>query len=457
MSRLYDESLCSDYAATRSTQISKEHNEIVNKAMALNEIIIQDKMHANYRPDRMGTVLRGLEFSEKTVEDVVGAGMSLSESVVGGNGFLGNYTAATLNIIAQEVGSSNKSETVLSLAFPDKAAPQYKVILDRIAGNSGMLPEYGGDSSALAAINPLDTHGVEYQSGLYAGRIIITAKHILMDRKRGQAALDQRGIGQLVAYNTNYIVNQAVTRKKYLLSQAVFNNGFSYAGGTINSNIPVGNFIQMSEPLGKLNTDGTVVYNTSLTYNPFVQLNSILSNPIFIKYRQYIKGLVVNGADLQAIMNHPNVKAVSNMMVMGSASLGSRKLSVQMGELTKELNAYYAPGFDFPLLADDDAWVGQDTYGSMDNLQQNFFVPRGKVYVLLDLTSTGGQAGAFHLTLNELDPNVDTPTMGLFSGVFARNLNNSDTSNRLDIVAGLAGAPAVYMPEAQFVLTGLYS
>ena len=47
--------------------------------------------------------------------------------------------------------------------------------------------------------------------------------------------------------------------------------------------------------------------------------------------------------------------------------------------------------------------------------------------------------------------------MGLFTGVFNRNLENSDTVNRLDIVASLAGAPAVYMPEACFTLTGLYS
>jgi len=52
---------------------------------------------------------------------------------------------------------------------------------------------------------------------------------------------------------------------------------------------------------------------------------------------------------------------------------------------------------------------------------------------------------------------VDSPAMGLFTGVFSRNLHNADTVNRIDVVASLAGAPAIYMPEAQFFLTGLYN
>ena len=76
---------------------------------------------------------------------------------------------------------------------------------------------------------------------------------------------------------------------------------------------------------------------------------------------------------------------------------------------------------------------------------------------MLDLTPMGGQNGAFQLTYNEVDPNIEAPAMGLYTGVFNRNLHNADTVNRIDIVGALSGAPAIYMPEAQFILTGLYS
>lgn len=122
--------------------------------------------------------------------------------------------------------------------------------------------------------------------------------------------------------------------------------------------------------------------------------------------------------------------------------------------MTKELNAYYAPSFEFPLLADDDVWVNQTTAGIMDNTKQNFFVPRGKMYITW-LDPMGGQSGA-SITYNQVDPNVESQAMGLFTGVFARNLYNSDTINRT-ILLGFISAPAVYMPEAQFVLTTLYS
>jgi len=130
------------------------------------------------------------------------------------------------------------------------------------------------------------------------------------------------------------------------------------------------------------------------------------------------------------------------------------------------MNAYYAPSFEFPLLADDDVWVNQNNDGTTKvspndatnaSSAQQFFVPRGKMFVILDLTPMGGQMGAFHLTYNEVDPNIEAPAMGLFTGVFNRNLYNADTVNRIDIVAALSGNPAVYMPEAFFVLTGLYS
>jgi hypothetical protein len=455
--RTYNQALCSEVTpVTRADQLrpadAKAADEIIRKGLELNEVI----KGTTYTTERFAKALEGLQFSEATVQHAYEHGLQLADDVA--TPAIGNWTFGSLNMIAQEVGSSLDKDTILGVAFPDKPVPEYKVMLDRIAANTGILPEFGGDSSVLPTIRPLDTYGLTYEPGLWGGRTMLTAKHLMFARKRGESTFADRGIGQLVAYNSVNVVTQAFTRKKYLLNQAIFNNSFIYGGAAIASNIPSGNYIAMYEAMGVLNADGSVTYASSdPLYTPFIAITNILNNPLFLKYRRYIRGIICNGADLQAMMNHPNVKAVTNLMVAGSTSLTSKKLDVQVGDQVKQLNSYYAPSFDFPLLADDDVWEGQNADGTSNNAAQNFFVPRGALYVLLDLTPTGGQNGAFHLTYNEVDPNVESPAMGLFTGVFNRNLENSDTTNRLDIVGALSGAPAVYMPEAQFILTGLYS
>jgi hypothetical protein len=259
----------------------------------------------------------------------------------------------------------------------------------------------------------------------------------------------------MIAYNTINIVTQAFTRKKQLINSAIFNNQFVYGSLAISSNIPSGNYIAMYQPMGTLEADGSVTYSpVDPLYTPFIAITNILNNPIFLKYRRYIVGIAVNGADLQAIMNHPNVKAVTTVLIAAGQSLGNKKMEVQVGDLVKELNAYYAPGFDFPLLSDDDVWVNQTASGNMDNTQQNFFLPRGSMYVLMNIPD--GPSGAFHLTYNEVDPNIDAPAQGLYTGAFNRNLYNSETTNRIDLVGAISGAPAVYRPEAQFIINGLY-
>lgn len=440
-----------EVAFEAKTKLSDKHQEIVEKALEFSEKLATDTRLQNLTLLQTQNLAQGMDFSEATVK---GMEVQFSDPAVP---FVGNWTTGTLNMVIQEVGSSMEPNTLLSMEFPDKPNPELLVILDRMSPNSGILPEFDGESSSLPGIRPLDSYGVQYEPGLWAGRCSIGSKQIMFARQRGGKDFATRGFGQMIAYNTVNLTTQALTRKKQLLVAAIFNNGFTYAGQTINSNIPAGNYVAL-ESMGALNADGSVTYaNSDPLYSPLTAITNILNNPEFLKYREYMVGIVMNAADLQAIMNHPNVKPVTNIFSAASASLGSRKLTLQIGDMTKELFGYYAPGFDVPLMADASVWLGQNADGTADDSAQNFFIPRGSMKVMLDLTSVGGQSGAFHLTYNQVDPNADNPAMGLFLGAFPRNLNNSDTVNRMDMVVGLAGAPAVYMPEAQFILNSLYS
>ena len=439
-------------------KLGHEQSQIVDKCLAFNETVAKAPNKSIHNLEKLA---QGLELSEKTIE-----GIQLSADDYA-TPAISNWTFGTLNMLIQEVGSSIEKDTLLSISFPDKSIPMYKAMIDRIVGNTGIAPEFNGNSSTLPTIRPLDTYGLTYEPGLWGARTFINSKDLAYARKRGTGDFNQRGYGQLVAYNAVNVVTQCFTRKKYLLNQAIFNNSFSYGGQSVSSNIPSSNFISLYQPMGTLNADSSVTYaNSDPLYTPIIAITNIVANPIFLKYRKYIKGILCNDADLQAIVNHPNVKPTTNALMMGGISLGNKTLKMQIGDVVKELTAYYAPSFDIPLLSDGDVWVGQNADGTTkvtpndatnSSSAQNFFVPRGKMFVLLDLTPIGGVLGNFLLTYNEVDPNIEAPAMGLYTGVFNRNLNNSDTVNRLDIVGVLSGAPAVLMPEACFVIDGLYS
>lgn len=451
-------------------QLTSEQKEIVDKAVELSECVF--KRNDLSTESKIAMFKDGgnkLQFSESSIS--AGAN-GYQFSIAGVNDvdpLLGNTTMATLGMIIQEVGSSLKKDGILSMMFPDKSVPEYRVILDRIAPNSGIAGEIGGDNGIIPNSRPLDSFRLEYQAGLWGVKTSLHSRDIMFNRKYGEKNFDLRGIGQLVAYNTVRNVTQCLTRKKKLLSDAIFNNGFVYGGANVSSNIPTANYISLSSAMGTLATNGRVTYsNGDPLYNPVTEITNILANPIFYKYRAHIKGFVMNNEDLRAIMNHPNVKAATNYLMMGSLRAGTEKLEVIMNGVSRQITAYYAPSFDIPFIADDEVWIQSNLDGTKKttpndattpNLNaQQFFIPRGKIFVLLDLTSTGGQAGAFHLTYNQVDPNTTSPSMGLFTGVFNRNLHNSDnTINRLDIVSSISGAPAVYMPEACFVITGLYT
>lgn len=442
-----------------SADSRKIADEVIEKAMSVNSILSKHSVDSG----RLSKIVEAAQFSESTMEFaenhsealIQGSGLKLAENP--NFSYVGNWTVAALELVIQEIGSSMEKDSILSLSFPDTPVRAYEVFVDRVAPNSGILPEFGGDSSNLPTIKPLDSFGLKYRPGLWAGRTSLTSKHLFYDRALGKDRLDERGVGQRVAYNSVNVLTMAYTRKKKLIADAIFNNGFIYAGQTVSSNIPNGNYIALSQPIGVLNNDGSVTYNTAdPLYNPFIAITNIVNNPAFLKYRKYIKAIVVNGADLQAIMNHPAVKSLTNLLYTASASL-NKTINIEVDGVVKELTGYFAPGFDIPIVADDDVWVGQDQYGNSDNSQQKFFIPRGRMFVLMDFPNQEGSLGGFHLTYNELDPNVENPVMGYFTGIFNRNLQNSEITNRIDIVGGFAGAPAVYRPEAIIIYTGLYS
>lgn len=381
-------------------------------------------------------------------------GFQLSE-IDAASPFVGQWTAGTLNLIIQEVGSTLNPNCKLSLAFPDKQIPFKMCMVDRIAPNSGILPEFYGYNTPIPVVKNLDTHGLVYEAALYAGRTILSSSVITSARKLGAVGFDERGIGQLIGYNAVNLLTQTYVRKNYQLAQAVYNNGFVWANKVISSNIPSENYIAL-DPMGTLNANGTCDYNNpDPLYSPLKAIFNILSNPAIAKYRNYIKAIILNAVDFQNIMQHPNVQPIINSAIMGTTSLGNRSLKLQINNLTQEFSAYYAPDFEIPLVSDSDVWVSQDAEGNIDNSKQNFFTPQGKMFVMMDIP--GLIQGGYHLTNNEIDLNQVNPAMGIYTGVFQRDLTNSDCTNSLHIVASLAGAPAVYAPESCIILTTLYN
>jgi hypothetical protein len=374
---------------------------------------------------------------------------------------VGSYTAAGLGLLIQAVGTGMQRFSALDLMFPNKTVESYNSWLDRMKPATGIMSEYGGDNAMLSNVRPLDTYTVSYTPGIWGNKLSLNSKMMTFGRELGGKNLDGRGIGQRIAYNMEYLYKMGYTRKKYSLVEMLFNNGYTYAGGIQASNIPAANYIEMYESMGTLNVDGSVTYSTTdPTYTPMQAISSVLNNPIFIKYREAVSGIYVNHADMMAMVNHPNVKPVTNYLAMGALKERG-KVKVVMDNIEQELNTYWAPGFDIPFLSDGDVWENQNNDGTPNNASQQFFVPRGAMMIVLDFKKLNDvkqrQFGAYHLCYNEVDPNSEAPAMGFFAGTFSRNLNNSNVTNQLDLVVALAGNPAMYMPEACFFITGLYS
>jgi hypothetical protein len=380
----------------------------------------------------------------------------------------GNWTVASLNMVVQEVGSSMSPTFILSEMFPDMSVPQQTVFLDKYAPNTGALPPYvNGATTPLPVVNPLQSKVLQYQSGLFGARTIIDDQTMAYVRQRGNPNFGVNGLAQTLAVNTQNLLTQAYTRKKLLISETIFNNGFNYDGASINSNIPTANFLSMT-PIGSISANGTVTYNTDPLYNPLTVLFQLVNNPAILKYRQYMRGIVFNSVDLSNIMNHPAVKAVTNAWTTATAGRWSTNPQNMQSGILNSILTYYNPSFEIPLIGDTDVWQDQTIDGQPStspndftnpNSAQRQFIPTGKAVILMDFSRAGGMVatpiGSFINTINKVDPAMQA--MGLFTGVFTRNLTNSDNINSIQLVTALAGAPALYRNEAIFVLKDIYS
>lgn len=449
----YNDEFCRDTPVIQCLSLSDEHNVILDKYMRVNEAIKASPLNAT--PRSLLNHQDKLQLSEGVVQSLIYANQNLQLSASDLSApIIGKWTFAALNLLIQEVGTSLDPSCPLDLIFPDKPVNSYTVMLDRLKGNSGVADPFFGDNNPITTVQQLDQYGISYKSALFANRIAITSQSLLFTRELGMSSFDQRGIGQLISYNMVNLTTMMFTRKKIMLYDMIFKNSYAWGQQIINSNIPAENFLPM-QPMGVLNANGTVTYNTSDPfYNPVLQFTQILNNPIFIKYRRYVKGLLMNTADIMAVMNHPNIKTVTNFFLAGTSG---ENMQIKIGNISRDIAKYYAPSFDFPLIGDDSFYVGTGPDGQINNNDQRFLLPRGAIYILLDLTSINAQQGAMHLTYNQVDPNVEDPTCGIYSGVFSKNLTNSETTNTIYLVCSGAFAPGLYMSEAQFIITGMYS
>lgn len=447
-------------------------NAALEKSFFLYEAIEEMKSASTLNLNNFIAVAKEVSFSEGRISELQkSSSESQQSSFSEPYGLVGNYTTAPMELLIQDIGTMPTVTPLLTSMFPNIPVSAQQVFIDKMQGFSGIAGEVNEDG-LIPVANRLNSYALQYSAGLWGVRIDIPVQDLLYKRMMGGSSLAQRGYLQEIAYNTINAVQKCNVRQHKLISDMIFNNGFTYRGADIVSNIPSDNIINLSAPIGSLDqTTGDVTYNTTSGFNPFSALAAALGAPILQKYRSCIKGMLINALDYQYMLSHPNSLALNGSLAMGSALL-DRSINISINNITKEVMAFFGTGQPIPLIPDNSLWVQDDVYGNTattPNLAygtlsgqtgaQQYFVPRGKILLLMDYSILGysGPAGAFHMTLSPLDMNYAEPAQGLFTAVVNRNLSNSDYMNKVSIFAGLSGGPALYRPNDIFMIGGLYS
>jgi hypothetical protein len=405
-------------------------------------------------------IRNNLEFSEGN-----GQG-ALDGNAVSGNPITSN-TFASLGIVSEIVGSNLNPQTLAGMILPDSPVNAYEVEADIVGGVSGILPYSGHDQNIISQISPRPTAGVVYRSALWTGICTLQGALLTNIRKMGSKNFSSRGVVQQITYNSIMMKTQADTLRNVLKNNALAYNEFLWGDQNIAMGIPDENYLAIS-PMGTYDSStGLCDYNNpDPYYNPIKALANIINLPHLRKYRQYIRGFIMNAGDFQNVMNYPTIQSLIQATMTAGMALPNVKRSIdQIKELGINLGHLYAPLNNIPIYPDDAVWVGQYADGTMNNDEQNYYVPTGTIYVLMDLPNIYGPIGNFLLTYNPNDGNYQgndesgelAQTKGLYMNVAERNWNNSDGGPRINLIVSLAGAPAIYNPQNVFIISGLYS
>lgn len=381
---------------------------------------------------------------------------------------IGNYTFGTLNMLIQEWGSTLTKDFSLSTMFPDIMVPEYKVMVERVTRVAGLINDWSINAE-FPAVRPLDTYGYEFEPAFHAGEIKLGAQEIFFARKKGGGNFKDRGLRQMIAMNSVNLMGKINTKKKMNLIDAVMGNGFSYLGTNFGSGVGAAQVYNIDT--SKVGTNAWWSQNSVgrvTTYNanafPLQDLANMISSwQSLLMYRHALKAIIFAYQDLVNLLNHPNVWTLKNYLAMSHEgsffqSLGDKILEYSLPshpevKLVADKDIFVPESLDGTARTANGIAQANDPFPLSPVVNPQSLFPTGIAMMAVDVSENGGRLGAYHLTINPASRNLERPEMG-YSMQVVPELDNPRSAPSISLIGSLSGAPAIYMPEAIFLLSG---
>lgn len=463
-----------------SFNINSKTQEIVERSEVLDQMLLKGSASEKDLSEALSIEINEsgdtLEVTDSLMAQLSERGEMIAE--LGDSAFapasntIGNFTFGSLGMLISEVGSTLTKDFSLTTMLPDLTVEEFKVMVERVSRVAGQIADWAPNAE-FPAVRPLDTYAYEFEPAFNAGEVKLGAQEIFYARKKGGGNFKDRGLRQLVAMNSVNLLGKINAKKKNNIVNTLLGNGFQWLGQTFAAGIPSQNVWSPPSAWWTVSkTTGVITYNNTTSY-PLIDLASMISSWIaLLPYRHAIKAIVFSYQDLVTLLNHPNVSdaygsgGLKNYLAMSHdnnffKNLGDRILS------------YVLPSHpDVKLIADKDIYVPEAADGSArfaytvngvnvdplstptsGTVSPTSFIPSGNAMIILDMSDIGAKLGAYHLTINPSSSNFDKPMMG-YNLEVKNVVNQPSSAPSISIVGSLAGAPAIYMPEAVFIMNG---
>lgn len=358
--------------------------------------------------------------------------------------------------LIMQIASTLEADFSLSKMFPDRLLPATDQIwVEWIEGTKGLAYDYVY-GSAVPQVRQLANGTYSYEAPAVREQKIYQEQQILFMRKLG-GPISDRGIMQQVAYNALDSMVRMQNKKKYTLSNFVFNGTYTFAPAngmapiTISSGVPASNTLTpISAAWGVAGSgvnSGTYVPNNSA--NPILDMQFWFSSSGTLKrLLPYVKGLIMNPNTAFLFIENTNTQAYINR-VLANPRVIQRDSTFNM-ELVANISIPAVRNFD--IIVDYTGWSSLSAAGVNPQLPTafNYFIPDGKIMFELDIPATyGGPMGDFVMLGQIQNGGFVNPQPGpflLLEDLTVPGSRGGLINPQLAQVSGYAGGPRIRRP-----------
>jgi hypothetical protein len=358
------------------------------------------------------------------------------------SGVLNDSHRHYINAVVEQVSATPPKDSIALKLMPTVNLPAAIIEHEVLSGVGGKTNERVLNAEGVAIAGRSSTPNL-FKPGSYQEHIPMYESDLLTLRKLG--SIGDRGVTGLTGGELNWLDMHAKkldirlkNRLHQLIWDALFLGQFVYQGRTYSFGVPSSNIIttatNWSQPKGSPDAG-----------NPFMDIVTIImQNPYLRKYKDAIKGLVIN----------PNTEANIILRSLEQGYITNNNIQTAGINDVRKFAAPQCP--EFTVVSDrmQDETVAADGTITLGNAY--YMVPDNQCLVMIDFGQTGTlfpEYGQLQLTENMNDPSatLDRPAVGIYTFVDEKGLE-ARKSPHLDVVSGFNGGPNLMRPFDVFII-----